>query len=471
MWAWAPELRRELTCVLSVRLPDPSPARRRLRQLIDHARVGYLDRWAVEVDGANQPKPERLARIIATHLLDLGYSPLYLIGWVGQQRRENADMADVLRSAAELDRTAERKYEVLLALHKIPQRPQLAEPLDNWLSGAAVTAWLRDHGYSTNQVRAGGGFVYHFSARDPYGAAAQARSMAERLVARSAFLRRDRGGVEPLPCVWVAGHSKAIQLAPAARGADVLSLVHEGHMYKVDGARSKVDDALELAAPINKGPLGPALAGGWAAVESLLTNPDDPREESSGKAVAADRLAAIITCSWPRAELTTLANRYQRSCQGELADRLGACATSRERSRVMANALTGETEFSFGGAQDSSSEMAALDRMRKLLIRPKPTLQDVLAPIKVAMRRFYRARNIVLHGGSTQGAALEAALRTGAPLLGAGLDRITHAALVEGLDPLDLAARAETALGLVGGETSLSVVDLLERPIAPRASW
>jgi hypothetical protein len=137
-------------------------------------------------------------------------------------------------------------------------------------------------------------------------------------------------------------------------------------MYKVDGARSRVDDALELAAPINKGPLGQALAGGWAAVESLLTNPDDPREESSGKAVAADRLAAIITCSWPRAELTTLANRYQRSCQGELADRLGACATNRERSRVMANALTGETEFSFGGAQDSSSEMAALVRQPHL---------------------------------------------------------------------------------------------------------
>jgi hypothetical protein len=237
-------------------------------------------------------------------------------------------------------------------------------------------------------------------------------------------------------------------------------------MYRVDGARSKVDDALELAAPINKGPLGPALAGGWAAVESLLSNPDDPREESSGKAVAADRLAAIITCSWPRAELTTLAHRYQRSCEDELTNRLSACATNRERSRVMANALVCETEFNFSDVQASSSETAALDRMRKLLIQPSSTLQDVLAPIKVAIRRFYRARNIVLHGGSTQGVSLEAALRTGAPLLGAGLDRITHATLVEGLDPLDLAARAETALELVGGETNLSVVDLLERPIA-----
>jgi hypothetical protein len=41
------ELRRQLTGVLDGRLPDPSPARRRLRQIIDHARNGYLERWAL----------------------------------------------------------------------------------------------------------------------------------------------------------------------------------------------------------------------------------------------------------------------------------------------------------------------------------------------------------------------------------------------------------------------------------------
>ncbi|MET8158032.1 hypothetical protein ABZT47_16785 [Sphaerisporangium sp. NPDC005289] len=63
--------------------------------------------------------------------------------------------------------------------------------------------------------------------------------------------------------------------------------------------------------------------------------------------------------------------------------------------------------------------------------------------------------------------ALEASLRTAAPLVGAGLDRIVHADQVERLAPLDLAARAEVALRLVGGETGLSVVDLLQ-PISIR---
>ncbi|MGH3258940.1 MAG: hypothetical protein ACRDOU_26670 [Streptosporangiaceae bacterium] len=245
----------------------------------------------------------------------------------------------------------------------------------------------------------------------------------------------------------------------------MLSLVHEGHMYRVDGTRSRVDDALELAAPINQGPLGPAVAGSWAAVESLLSNPDDPHEERSGKAVAADRLAAIIACSWPRAELTTLAHRYQRSEANELTGRLAACGTNRDRARIMAQAISENRELHFGEIRAGDSEQAALERMRALLAQPRSTLHDVLIPIKVAIRRLYRSRNIVLHGGSMKGVSLDASLRTGAPLIGAGLDRITHAALVEGLDPLDLAARAETALNLVGGETKLSVVDLLERPL------
>jgi hypothetical protein len=374
----------------------------------------------------------------------------------------------VVEDAARLARQPEREFEVLLALIKVPQRNQLAEPLENWKSKAQVIEWLRTQGHVTTGVRTGGGFVYRFTARDPYGAAAQARQMVERLVARSAFLRRDRdrGGVEALPHVWVAGHPEPIPLAPPARGADVLSLVNEGHMYKVDGQRSRIDDALELAAPINQGALGPAVSGGWTAVEALLSNPDDPKSEDdrSGKGVAADRLAAIITCSWPRAELTSLAYHHRPATPDALSERIVACSTNRERARAVAQALGDGALLDFSKSRNRDSDRAAVERMIALLADPRSTLRDVRGPFTVAIRRFYRARNIVLHGGSTQGVALEASLRTAAPLIGAGLDRITHAALVEGLDPLDLAARAETALNLVGGETALSVVDLLERP-------
>jgi hypothetical protein len=71
---------------------------------------------------------------------------------------------------------------------------------------------------------------------------------------------------------------------------------------------------------------------------------------------------------------------------------------------------------------------------------------------------------MVLHGGSTSSVVLAAALRTAAPLVGAGLDRIAHHYFESGITPLDLAARAELAMALVGGETHLSLVDLLQQP-------
>ncbi|MEU3343615.1 hypothetical protein ABZ723_01150 [Streptomyces sp. NPDC006700] len=460
------ELRKELTGLLKNALPDPSPARRQLKEIIGHVRAGYLDRWAaaVSVPVDQRVKPERFSRTVASHLLDLGYSASFLRAWAKEPYGARATTAETAESAAELARTPARPYDVLVALEKVPRR-ELAEPLENWCEKGKVVAWLREHGHDTSGVRPGGGFVYRFKALDPFSAAEQGRQMLERMTARSEFLRRDRDRVEPLPHIWVAGHPQPIPLDPPARGADVLTLVNEGHLYQVTGARSRIDDALELAAAVNRGPMAPAVAGAWAAVESLLSHPDDPKEnERSGKAVAADRMAAIIACSWPRAELTALAYRHKPRAKDDLVREIAVCTTNQERAHLVAEVLhaRGAEALDFTGASTKYSDWPAAQRMADLVRDPRPVLSDVAGAFRIALRRLYRTRNIILHGGATQGVALEASLRTAAPLVGAGLDRIVHAAYAEGLDPLDLAARAEVALTLVNGETGLSVVDLLQ---------
>ncbi len=100
------ELRRELTMLLGAPLPDPSPARRRLRELIEHARTGYVDRWAVAVGGpaGERPSPERLARTVAAHLLDLGYNADHLRGWARRLNRAGAAAVEVIEEAAVLAR-------------------------------------------------------------------------------------------------------------------------------------------------------------------------------------------------------------------------------------------------------------------------------------------------------------------------------------------------------------------------------
>ncbi|MFD3775132.1 integrase [Streptomyces sp. NPDC058612] len=457
------DLRKEITNLLSKPLPDPSPERRRLKEVIGHLRPGYLDRWvtAIAVEDAKRVKPERFSRTVAAHLLDLGYSGLHLRDWARDLKTARVTATDIAESAAELARARPQTFDVLVALDKVPHR-ELAEALPNWLDKGKVGAWLREHGHSTAGFRTGGGFVYQLQALDPLGAADQARQLLDRMTARSEFLRGRRGGVLPLPFIWVAGHDTPVPLEPPARGVDVLSLVYEGHLYKVD-SRERIDDALELAAVSNRGALAPAVAGGWAAVESLLVHPDDPRGdgERSGKAVAADRMAAIIACSWPRAELTTLAHRHQPPQPDALSEAVAACTANRERARLVADALRA------GGPEALAlkyTDTAAAQRMAALVQDPGKQLAEVNHAFRIAMRRLYRTRNIILHGGATQGVALDASLRTAAPLLGAGLDRIVHASYTEGLDPLDLAARAEVALQLVDGETGLSTVDLLEPP-------
>ncbi|MFI6494587.1 integrase [Streptomyces sp. NPDC050564] len=462
------DLRKELTALLEQPLWDPSPERRRLKEIIGHARVGYLERWAaaVNVEEGKRVKPERFSRTVAAHLLDLGYSSSYLGNWARRLDRDQATTSDIAESAAALAQAPGRPYEVLVALAKVPRR-ELAEPLEHWLPKGKVVAWLREHGHGTAGFRSGGGFVYQLSARDPYGAAEQARRLLDRMTARSEFLRASRGGVVPLPHIWIAGHSAPVPLGPPTRGADVLSLVHEKHLYKVDSRRGRIDDALELAAVINRGALAPAVAGGWAAVESLLVHADDPKgDRERGKAVAADRMAAIIACSWPRAELTTLAHRHRPRRPDELTRALQGCNSNRERARLVAGALHagGVDALALSKASTRYSDQSAAGRMAALIAEPRRQLAEVNKAFRVALRRLYRTRNIVLHGGATSGVALEASLRTAAPLIGAGLDRIVHAFYTEGLNPLDLAARAEVALTLVNGETSLATVDLLEPP-------
>ncbi|GAA1901923.1 hypothetical protein GCM10009716_09690 [Streptomyces sodiiphilus] len=429
-------------------------------------RPGYLGRWVATVKGPEQrrAKPERFSRSVAAHLLDLGYSASYLRSWASTLIRRAAGTVEVAECAAELARTPARQYDVLVALEKVPRR-QLAEQQEHWLSKGKVVAWLKEHGHDTAGFRTGGGFVYQLKALDPYGAAEQARRLLDRMVARSQFLRASRGGVVPLPHIWVAGHPRPVPLEPPARSADVLTLGHEGHLYKVAGSRSRIDDALELAAAINRGPLTPAVAGGWAAVESLLIHPDDPKGdgERSGKAVAADRIAAIITCSWPRAELTALAHRHQPCEPDELFRSIAACSTNQQRARHVADALQAHGAECLELTKSTRySDQTAAQRMTALTRDPRRQLRDVNKACRIVMRRLYRTRNIVLHGGATQGVALDASLRIAAPLIGAGLDRIVHAYYTEELQPLDLAARAEVALQLVNGETGLTIVDLLE---------
>jgi hypothetical protein len=218
-----------------------------------------------------------------------------------------------------------------------------------------------------------------------------------------------------------------------------------------------LDDALEMAASLNAGPPASAVSGGWSAVESLLSQAADTSEGRQGRVVAADRLAAIVTCSWPRAELTALSYRHSPAAPDALSQHLDATRKNVERCQAVADGVAAGQAL----VTDKPGDTAAARRMAALLADPHGKLGDVRAVFELVLRRLYRHRNIVVHGGTTASVAMEATLRTAAPLVGAGLDRLVHAQLAAQIGPLELAARAANSLELVGDDLGPSVIALL----------
>ena len=153
-------LRRELTQLLRSGLRPNSAARRRLWELLPIIAHGYLNRWTAAVDSPDPPSPERLARAVATHLLDLGHSSGQLHRWARVLVIDPAaTLGDLLQSAANLADRDDSEYQVLVPFESVPDHQALASHLPEWLSADKVKAWLEGQG-ATERPRQNGGFVY-----------------------------------------------------------------------------------------------------------------------------------------------------------------------------------------------------------------------------------------------------------------------------------------------------------------------
>ena len=120
--------------------------------------------------------------------------------------------------------------------------------------------------------------------------------------------------------------------------------------------------------------------------------------------------------------------------------------------------------YSSGGIHAAIELLSHLQSARalKMLREPRRTLMRVQEHAGSAFRRLYRQRNMVLHGARMDAVALRASLRTAAPLVGAGIDRIIHAHYVGKVAPLPLTAQAQVALATIGTEGGPGITTLLD---------
>jgi len=321
-----------------------------------------------------------------------------------------------------------------------------------WRDAPAVSEWLKQNNFNSSGLRQGGGMVLGLSATDPLEAVDQALEIVEKLRARISI--GARSDLRIYDDAWIKGEPEPYSLQRSRRGVDVTALDRENQLY-IQSGTANVDAALELIAPLDTGPPAPAVSGGWAALETLLLGPGD----SGDRGVAGNRLASLVACSFPRAELTSLAYGHQRKCVDSLAANLRAAADNRSRTKLVASAILSGAPLMLNNLSDQLAE----ERVQLLLKEPRLVLRDVEKYLRQAFRRFYRQRNLVLHWGRVNAVCLKAALRTTAPLIGAGLDRIIHAYFVENISPLELSSRARLRLELIETSHPTQAIDLLEK--------
>lgn len=105
-----PEMRRQLRDTLRADLSAHSRHRRRLAQLIDMIDEGYVSRWTAAVHASQAATAERLARAIAAHLLDRGYSMRHLHHEFRHLASGGATIADVSELAERMATDSPRDF-------------------------------------------------------------------------------------------------------------------------------------------------------------------------------------------------------------------------------------------------------------------------------------------------------------------------------------------------------------------------
>lgn len=423
------------------------PAHHAVAEMAAFLEKDYIKRWERVVSG-DAFTIEHFARSIASHLLDVGFSAPHLHVFIkdrmnASQRVSLAELCEELHG--EISKSPHRQFQVLLAFSK-PPKIAAGTPKE-WLQGKAVIEWLIANRFDKTDIRAPVAILLNVEARDAAGAAQAAREELDRYAARTLIATGEP--LMSLPWLWVKGEKAPVPQSSASRGVRVTELYRENLIFSPATSKS-IDAAFEMLAHLDESSPPAAIAGGWGAIEGLLADPGD-------RAMAAENLAALVTCSFPRAELTALSFRAEKE-HASIAEYLKPCGSNRERSRVLAQLILDNKLPSM----HATAERAAVLRVKKVLNNPSPELLTVKEAIAEAFHRLYRQRNMILHGGRLDSVTLTASLRTVAKLTGAGMDRITHGHYVQSLGPLELVARADMSIALINKQNAISCVDLLE---------
>jgi len=433
-------------------LPPKSHDAYALELLIERAEGPYLSNWATAMRGNSSLHAEVIARAVSSHMLDRGFSPSALHKWFTYHEKSGdvMTMADLLENAATLFLRPTVRYGVLVPL--LAEVPATHNTGLHWLDPAQTSEWLREWFPAAEAIRQAGGLTWEIDARDLDSVTRIVAEEIQRISTR--FRVGARQNLQFANVVYIIGNDGPTKYAQRPRRVEVHALQSTSAIYELR-ISPELSSVLELLDPLDQGTPAAAIAGSWAAIEALFNGPGD-REKIS----ASMRMARLVSCSYIRHEFTALANAYAHEHSDALATSIRTASDNIEKARLFEDAIRGGTNAAFG----STRHTMAMERAQRLVANPAEILLNIVGQLDAAFRRLYRQRNIIVHGGDVTSIALPGTLRTVAPLVGAGVDRVVHASATRNASPLELAALAEVRHGSVA-DGKCRLVDLLDSPI------
>jgi hypothetical protein len=419
---------------------------RAIENLMPGLERDYLSNWLTEFrrpeyaqmnfpDAGSIISPATSAALLSAFLLAAGLSSELIIKWLDYSLKYAPDpisLEDLIQMLIERYKRGNSPLEIMVLLDR-PVAPA-SRSIEGWLNAAEAKSWLNSNGFSFPRT-VHGGILYRSDQWDIYGALKDVSSSLQRIRYRATL----KTGKPPsfYPKAWIKGVKTARDIPdPTVTEVEMPGYPLENPSLVRPSSENRLEVAVEFIQAASLGG-GPGSAGMlWAALESLLSAPGDPDRMEVVNRGADIGLIAVI-----RSQInTSLALLLERRADSEdLRREITALPYDERFDRLQMALVNKEYEaLQSAGARlqiSHTADLLSVERIKALRLALRHSLSGL-----------YRQRNLVLHGGITDGPLLKGYLRIGFQLVPAIINRYARAWEDTKVDPQVFAFQANAAV-------------------------
>lgn len=195
-----------------------------LKVILESIEERYLENWSEALKNtASCPAPERTARAIGGHLLDLDFHPDYLHRWLNYLVKHDPakpSLTDIIADADRLTKESLKTFMIFIPFEQAIGR--MKNTYENILNAATFTAELARAGISPGPKHYGG-LKLEITSRDIYTAVEKAGEWVDSLTARvTVGLKNKRLNISSK--AWIEGEADSYPLRRNERSVELHEL-------------------------------------------------------------------------------------------------------------------------------------------------------------------------------------------------------------------------------------------------------